>query len=102
VDTITNDISVNSFEEMVEYLEATARRNPMGPATTNVDSLGIEFQAESKVEEAVAMLRLNGGAVVYTRTTDEHRVYWKRMKVQATNALTAWFFRELVELHKSL
>lgn len=89
----TGGSPVETIEDLVNYLEQIARENPAAVATTTFGAFTMKPELEPEFEEIATMIRLNGGTVAYTRTSDEDRVYWNRLTIQATNTLTAWFFR---------
>jgi len=96
-----NNISVDGFAGLAELFERNAREQPLTTITVvNFDRLPIALAVEPRMEEAVAMVRRNGGTVVYSRTAYGSQVVWSRICIQTTNSLTAWFFREIVEINQ--
>jgi len=95
---MTNNISVNGFEELAEYFERSAAVSARAESTVNIDQLTLKTSKEILFEEAAAMVRSNGGVFVYSRSADEAVVYWRRVRIHASNAVISWFFRELIQI----
>jgi len=96
-----NNISVDGLAGLADLFEKNAQEQPLTAiAVTNFDRLPIALAVEPRLEEAAAMVRRNGGTIVYSRTVYGSQVIWSHIRIQTTNSLTAWFFREIVEIDR--
>lgn len=97
----TESRPVETIADLVDYLEGIAREDSTVVATTRVGTFSMEPEVEPEFEEIAAMIRLNGGILAYTRSSKDGRVHWNGLTIQASNLLTAWFFRELIKTDRS-
>lgn len=97
----SNNLSAQNLAEVAGILEEQADKNPTADTTVNFEAFNIGPSSEAKVEEAAAMVRLNGGIIAYTRTASETQIRWNRFRLQASSSLAAWFFREIVEIDRN-